>query len=114
MRVPAYDVRVRETNDVSRIFITEGDGIGLRTNNVPTYDTEAWVRTVYGEPPEWLTAEELTVWYKERYRDRVELCMTLMTLSCRLTQTMSLSPKSTMSPPHQCSIFISTRQIQYP
>lgn len=24
MRVPAYDVRVRETNDVSRIFITEG------------------------------------------------------------------------------------------
>lgn len=78
MGVPAYDVRVRETNDVSRIFITEADGIGLRTNSVPTYDTEAWVRTVYGEPPEWLTAEELTVWYKERYRDRVELCITLI------------------------------------
>ncbi len=78
MGVPAYEVRVRETNDASRVFIAEAGGTGLQTNGVSAYDAEAWVRTVYGEPPEWLSADELAVWYKERYRDRVEFCVTLI------------------------------------
>lgn len=33
---------------------------------------------MFGYPPDWLTGDALTTWYNERYRDRSELCLTLI------------------------------------
>lgn len=76
--VPVYDVRVCETNGLSRLFVTEINGICLHTNQVAFYDMNAWVRMGYGEPPQWITGDKRTQWYQVRYRNRIEFCFTLI------------------------------------
>lgn len=76
--VPAWPLRVVETQEASRVFLTFANGSPLHTNAVPAYDTEAWSRAVYGYPPEWLTGDALSRWYRERSRDRIELSLTLI------------------------------------
>ncbi|MFO7534146.1 MAG: hypothetical protein R6X19_00420 [Kiritimatiellia bacterium] len=76
--VPAWTLRVIETQDAARIWRTLAAGISIHTNAVPAYDPAAWARTVYGEPPEWLAGDDLARWYRERTRERIELNMTLI------------------------------------
>ena len=76
--VPVWTLRVVETQEASRVFLTFANGTPLHANAVPAYDTEAWSRAVYGIPPEWLTGDALARWYRERSRDRIELSLTLI------------------------------------
>ncbi len=76
--VPAWSLRIVETQGASRVWIAYADGLPVRTNDVPYYDPEAWSRTAYGDPPGWLTGAELERWYRERARDRIELGLTLI------------------------------------
>ncbi len=76
--VPAWTLRVIETQDAARIWRTFAAGISIHTNAVPAYDPAAWARTVYGEPPEWLAGDDLARWYRKRTRERIELNMTLI------------------------------------
>lgn len=76
--VPAWSLRIVETQDAFRVWIAYADGLPVRTNDVPTYDPEAWSRTAYGDPPGWLTGENLARWYRERARDRIEIGLTLI------------------------------------
>jgi hypothetical protein len=69
---------VVETQEASRIFLTFANGSPIHTNAVPAYDTEAWSRAIYGDPPEWLSGDGLTRWYCGRSRDRIELSLTLV------------------------------------
>ena len=50
--VPGWTLRVVETQEASRVFLTFANGTPLHANAVPAYDTEAWSRAVYGIPPE--------------------------------------------------------------
>lgn len=76
--VPAWALRVVETQEASRVFLTFASGTPVHTNSVPAYDTEAWSSSVYGEPPEWLTGDALAHWYCMRSRDRIELSLILI------------------------------------
>ena len=76
--VPAWSLRIVETQGASRVWIATADGLPVRTNAVPTYDPEAWSRAAYGDPPGWLNGEDLERWYRERARDRIELGLTLI------------------------------------
>ncbi len=79
--VTAYDIKVRETNTFSRVFITEARDVGFRTSSVLPYDTQEWSHVFYGDVPDWLSGEEQTEWYRDRRRDRIELHFTLIPCS---------------------------------
>ena len=53
----------------------------FRTNAVPSgFDSQAWVRSLYGNPPSYLACNQtlLAQWYADRFRERVLLGMTLI------------------------------------
>ncbi len=76
--VPTWPLYVLETQAVSRAWIIYSGNIPLHTNAVPYYDTAAWSRQAYGDPPHWLQSAELERWYRARARDRIALGLTLI------------------------------------
>ncbi|MGI6494561.1 MAG: hypothetical protein ACOX5G_00435 [Kiritimatiellia bacterium] len=76
--VPAWPLRIVETQSASRVWIATAGGLPVRTSAVPAYDPEAWSRAAYGDPPGWLSGADLERWYRERARDRIELGLTLI------------------------------------
>jgi len=82
--VPLYKMGVIETqlNARSWIYMGASDGthcLAFRTNAVPTgFDPQAWVRSVYGDPPAYLYGTDLTEWYSDHERNRAILGMTLI------------------------------------
>ncbi len=79
--VAAYDIWIRETNVVSRVFITGTEDSGFRTNSVLPYDTEEWSRSFYGDVPDWFSSEEYDTWYRDRRRERIALHFTMIPCS---------------------------------
>ena len=77
MGVPAWRVYVYETNETSRAFVTEVNGVQLRIKNI-SYNAQTWSESVYGTPPSWITGTALTKWYSERRRDRIRFRLTLV------------------------------------
>ena len=75
MGVPGWRVLSYESNGT---LITEINGIIVHTGTCPSYDAHAWSEAVYGTPPNWLSASELSAWYNDRRRDRVRFRMTLI------------------------------------
>jgi hypothetical protein len=73
--VDVWMVRVAETNNM---LVYSSGGVEFHSTTVPHYDKLAWSRTAYGEPPQWLSGDKLTKWYKERARERLELLLTLI------------------------------------
>ena len=76
--VPAWPLRIIETQDASRVWVTYADGLPLHVTDVPAYDPSAWSRAAYGDPPGWLAGEALARWHRERARERVGLALTLI------------------------------------
>ncbi len=76
--VTAWKLRVVETQAAERVWIALAEGCSIHTNAVSPYDTQAWSRAAYGEPPVWLAGDDLARWYRERARERFELNLTLI------------------------------------
>ena len=77
MGVPAWTIRIVETQDVDRVWFYQGfnDSV-FRTNSVPMdFNAEQWVEDVYGDVPGWLGASEENEWYVQRDRSRVAIVL---------------------------------------
>jgi len=78
--VLARDVFVVETtvSPRDRNYCDSTGGV-VHTSYAPAdYDPEAWVRSVYGDPPVEISGQELADWYAERDASRVVLSLTLI------------------------------------
>ncbi len=76
--VPAWTLRICETETTSRLRVAISGNTPLYYFPVPYYEPQAWTRHVYGTPPDWLDATALEQWYRERARSRIELALTLI------------------------------------
>ncbi len=80
--VPCYDVRIVEFNGPRHFFATEledrAEVYYARLSTESAFDSRAWSRARYGEPPGWLSDTELNDWYAARARERIELALTLV------------------------------------
>jgi len=84
MGVSLWKMGVIETQLTARSWVYMGasDGtnsLAFRTNTAPSsFDVQAWVRSMYGDPPSYLTGGDLTQWYTDRDRNRAILGITLI------------------------------------
>lgn len=84
MGVSLWKMGVIETQATARswVYLGAGDGtnsFAFRTNSAPSsFDSQAWVQSVYGVPPPYLTGSDLAQWYSDRDRSRVILGMTFI------------------------------------
>ena len=84
MGVSLWKMGVIETQLTTRAWVYMGtsDGtnsVAFRTNSTPAgFDPQAWVRSAYGDPPSYLTNDDLVQWYADRDRSRALLGMTLI------------------------------------
>ena len=83
MGVPLLKMGVIETQLVgsaSWVYMGASDGtncLAFRTNSI-SYDPQAWVRNIYGNPPIYLIDDALSQWYTARSRDRAVVGFTLV------------------------------------
>ena len=76
--VPVWHVHIRESDeDGGRFIATIGD-VEIMTEQMPFYDRQKWSSYVYGNPPSWLSGEQLEEWYASRSRKRIECFLTLI------------------------------------
>ncbi len=97
--VPAWALRVVETQDASRAWVVTAGDAAVREIPVPSYDPAAWSRAAYGDPPAWLAGADLERWYRERARDRLELRLTLIPAECFDAYRANLRAAATNGPP---------------
>lgn len=83
--VPVWRLRMREVAEETpsgHVRRTMSMTVGGREINypvsLPSYLSEEWTRAVYGNPPEWLDADELAEWFAARDRTRIEWFATLV------------------------------------
>ena len=75
--IPVWHVRIREDAEEGIFRATVGD-MEVQTAVLPSYNAQKWVECIYGTTPSWLASEELSEWYAQRARSRLELFMTLV------------------------------------
>lgn len=76
--VPVWQVRIRESEESGGKFIATIGDVEIMAESMPSYNGQKWSSYVYGEPPEWLSGEQLEEWYASRSRTRVECFLTLI------------------------------------
>ena len=79
--VPVWKLRITETQTMEQVWMYYGETRveAIRTNAVTAgYNPVQWVEETYGTPPGWLSGDKLDQWYRERYRTRVSLQLTLI------------------------------------
>ena len=86
MGVSLWLCGVTETQLSARSWICLGASDGtqcraFRTNAVPSFDPQDWVRHAYGEPPVYLSGSDLAQWFAARDRNRILLGITLIRAS---------------------------------
>lgn len=72
-----WRLHMRENADSGTLMATIG-GLEFSIADLPSYLSDAWTSAVYGEPPFWLSDEELAKWQAARRRDRIEWFATLV------------------------------------
>ena len=80
-----YPVTLTETGDTVRAFtIDDGNGLVLYGPATPSgYDPQEWSEEVYGDPPGWLDATELVIWYADRDPNRQRITARMLPLAQR-------------------------------
>ncbi len=70
--VPAWRLRVIETQLTFRAWVAYAGNLAVHTNAVPSsFDTTQWVEEAFGDHPAWLSGAALELWYLERERKRI-------------------------------------------
>lgn len=98
--VPAWSVKVCETQSTTRVWAVMVDNAILYHVPVPHYDPQIWTRNTYGAPPDWLIGEDLILWYRERARDRMELLLTLIPVEFQSEYEANLAAAANNLLPH--------------
>lgn len=75
--VSVCHVHLREDSD-SRQLVVVGNGDEMPIASFPDYLAYEWVRSVYGNPPNWFSNTEKVDWFAARARDRIEWLVTLV------------------------------------
>ena len=77
--IPAWGLRVVETQLTCRAWVVYAGNRTVHTNAVPTsFDTTQWVNDAFGDHPAWLSGDAITIWYQERERNRIVAQYTLI------------------------------------
>ena len=75
--VSVWRLRIFEDTNTCSLVAVAGK-TAFELSSFPSYLANAWVDTVYGQPPAWLDANETEAWYAMRSRSRIEWFLTLV------------------------------------
>ena len=90
----AWTISVQESGTEERVRQTFANGVLVRTVKVEGYDRNAWVESVYGTPPSWLSLEEKEQWYVARDRGRISLLYTFVPEETMLKNALSVKKET--------------------